>query len=81
MNYETALIELKSQHLYRALRPVKKEGKFLYLNGEKYLNLSSNDYLGIAADEKIRAEFIFNHFNNAGFCACQCTELSSTTIW
>lgn len=58
MNYETALIELKSQHLYRALRPVKKEGKFLYLNGEKYLNLSSNDYLGIAADEKIRVEFL-----------------------
>ena len=27
------------------------------------------------------AKFIFNHFNNAGFCACQCTELSSTTIW
>lgn len=58
MNYETALIELKSQHLYRTLRPVKKEGKFLYLNGKKYLNLSSNDYLGIAADEKIRAKFL-----------------------
>ena len=63
MNYEfykESLENLKNEHLQRRLRPIKKEGKFLFFNGEKYLNLSSNDYLGIASNEEIRKNFLKN---------------------
>ena len=63
MNYEfykKTLENLKNEHLLRQLRPIKKEGKFLFFDGKKYLNLSSNDYLGIGGNEEIRKNFLKN---------------------
>lgn len=58
--YKKTLANLKEEHLFRQLRSVKKEGKFLFVEGKKYLNLSSNDYLGISANEEIRTKFLKN---------------------
>lgn len=35
----------------------KKEGKFIYINGKKLLNLSSNNYLNFADNEELAGEF------------------------
>lgn len=61
--YEKTLLELQNNSLERKLTSVKKEGKYIFADGKKYLNLSSNDYLGIAGDEQILAKF----FENADF--------------
>ena len=58
-NTITSLLHsLKLEQNYRALTPMKHEGIFLSLNGEKLLNLASNDYLSIAQDEKLAQDFL-----------------------
>lgn len=42
---------------YRSLPAVEQQGKWVLENGRKMLNVSSNDYLGIAADEALKNEF------------------------
>ncbi len=43
---------------YRILPEVKIEGKYVIRNGKRMLNLSSNDYLGLANDVELRREFL-----------------------
>lgn len=48
----------------------KKEGKFLFSDGRKYLNLSTNDYLGLSTDQNLLDEFYNNEkldINRYGF--------------
>ncbi len=56
-SYKIALEQLEADSLCRKLVPVKKSEKFIFAAGKKYLNLSSNDYLGIGADKKVRDGF------------------------
>ncbi|RMF31816.1 MAG: pyridoxal phosphate-dependent aminotransferase family protein, partial [Candidatus Nitrosothermus koennekii] len=53
MRYSKELEELKSNNLYRELRKVKVSNPFAYINGKRYLLLSSNDYLGLSRDERV----------------------------
>lgn len=42
----------------RTLRTIEeKDGNFITVNGKKYLNLSSNDYLGITGNDRILSKF------------------------
>ncbi len=56
--YENELNILKSHSLTRELSDIQKQGKFIIKDGKKFLNLSSNDYLGIAEDYNIINTFL-----------------------
>jgi len=49
---------LKERKNYRSLPPLIHEGRDVLLNGQRMLNLSSNDYLGLANDISLREEFL-----------------------
>ena len=55
---QTALDELSAQGNLRTLPHALHESRYLYAAGQKMLNLSSNDYLGLAADLELRTRFL-----------------------
>ena len=58
-SYEKTLENLKQASHLRSISDFEcKEGKFLYVNGIKLLNLSSNNYLNFADNKKITSEFL-----------------------
>lgn len=59
-DFESEIKRLKQDFCFRTLNPVQKDGDYVILDGKKYLNLNSNDYLSIANDTKIRQTFLIN---------------------
>lgn len=58
-NFEQEIEKLKSQSQYRQISPVEaKNGKYIFCDGKKHLNLSSNDYLGFGYDSELSQEFL-----------------------
>ena len=55
--YQDELRQLQKQTCERKLTSLNKEGKYIYIEGKRYLNLSSNDYLGIAEDKNVIKNF------------------------
>lgn len=49
---------LKENSNLRVLPILKHEGRDVVVDGKQMLNLSSNDYLGLAADRELREEFL-----------------------
>ena len=58
INMQSALDELTTQGNLRTLSHALHEGRYLHAAGQRMLNLSSNDYLGLAADMELRARFL-----------------------
>jgi len=57
-SYENILKELDEHSHLRFIRDIeKKEGKYIYINGKKLLNLSSNNYLNFADNSEILKSF------------------------
>lgn len=56
MNQE--LLSLKAKNNFRSLPPLVHNGREVTVNGHQMLNLSSNDYLGLANDLSLREEFL-----------------------
>ncbi len=57
-HFKHALDELKAQDRLRRLPDLPQQGRYIVSDGLKLLNLSSNDYLGLAHDEALRHEFL-----------------------
>ena len=56
---ENELIKLKNIGQFRSIPNIhSKAGNRILINGTEYLNLASNDYLGISTDAGLRTEFI-----------------------
>lgn len=58
-NYCTVLENLKENSHFRYIRDFEgKDEKYIYLNGKKLINLSSNNYLGFADNRSVTEEFL-----------------------
>ena len=58
-NYCTVLENLKENSHFRYIRDFEgKDEKYIYLNGKKLINLSSNNYLGFADNRGVTEEFL-----------------------
>ncbi len=63
--YKEELEKLKENSSYRSFKTIeKRDGKYVYIDGTKYLNLSSNDYLGLLSDKELINEFYSDFHNN-----------------
>ncbi|MBI2029405.1 glycine C-acetyltransferase [Candidatus Gottesmanbacteria bacterium] len=52
---ETTLTSMKQKGLYNNIKTVDSEqGAYLNINGKKYLNLCSNNYVGLASDPRLK---------------------------
>lgn len=53
------LTNLKNQGLYNVIDPLEgPNGPIIQIKGKKLINLSSNNYLGLATDERLKAEAV-----------------------
>ena len=56
--FKNELEKIKSENSYRFLKTIQaRDGKYVTHQNKKFLNLSSNDYLGFASDKKLHNEF------------------------
>ena len=58
MNYQQALQELERSGNRRSLPDVTHVGRFIERDGRQMLNLSSNDYLGLATCPELQEAFL-----------------------
>ena len=56
--YSRTLDALEEAGNLRTLSQAEHQGKWIWKEGKRMLNLSSNDYLGLAADTALRDEFM-----------------------
>lgn len=67
-NYNKILDKLKRESTFRQIKNIeKKEGKYIFVDNKKMLNLSSNDYLNLSTDKDLILEFIEKYKNHPEF--------------
>lgn len=57
MQYSDRIDALKAAGTYRKIPQLKVEGKYVWADGKRYINLAGNDYLGISTDTDLRDKF------------------------
>lgn len=57
-NLQTQLDELDAAGRLRSLTQTRQEGRYIVRDGQRMLNLASNDYLGLAAEQVLREDFL-----------------------
>lgn len=56
-DYQDQLTELSRADQQRAIPPLHHDGRYIVANQQRLINVSSNDYLGLAADNQLIDEF------------------------
>ncbi|EAJ1254397.1 pyridoxal phosphate-dependent aminotransferase family protein [Campylobacter lari] len=75
MQITQILDELKQQDNFRILRSLKHEGKYVVYNGQKFLNLASNDYLNLSNEKTLKQDFL-THLKEFEFSSSSSRSLS-----
>ncbi len=78
-NYEETLESLKQASHYRDIRDFEaKDGKYIYYRGKKLLNLSSNNYLGLADNSDVVRRFLSDGGEKYSFGSASARLLTGT---
>lgn len=78
-DYKKILEDLKQHSHFRNLKNFdKKDEKYIYYKGQKLLNLSSNNYLNFADNEKITQEFLVYAKDKFSFGSASARLLTGT---
>lgn len=78
-NYSKILEELKNASHFRSISNFeRKDGKYIYINGHKLINLSSNNYLNFADNHEITEEFLSDTGRHYSFGSASARLLTGT---
>lgn len=78
-NYSEILKNLKDAFHYRNIRDFEaKDEKYIYYNGKKLLNLSSNNYLGLADNKSVTERFLESTCGEYSFGSASARLLTGT---
>lgn len=81
-NYVNKLNELKESSSFRTIKNIeKKVSKYIFVEGKKMLNLSSNDYLNLSTDKDLVLEFCekYKNFDEFLFSSASARLLTGTS--
>ena len=56
--FKQQLEQLSAQNQYRSIPDLVHQGRYIMRENCKMLNMSSNDYLGLASNENLRQSFL-----------------------
>lgn len=62
--FRQQLEQLGAQNQYRSIPDLIHQGRYITRENRKMLNMSSNDYLGLASDENLRRSFLQQYGGN-----------------
>ena len=62
--FKQQLEQLRAQNQYRSIPDLVHQGRYITRENRKMLNMSSNDYLGLASNENLRQSFLQQYGNN-----------------
>ena len=61
---QNLITKLKTEQNFREIPALLHAGKYIIKNGQKLLNLASNDYMAIAQNSDLTREFLLNLIQN-----------------
>ena len=62
--FKQQLEQLRAQNQYRLIPDLVHQGRYITRENRKMLNMSSNDYLGLASNENLRQSFLQQYADN-----------------
>lgn len=62
--FKHQLEQLRAQNQYRSIPDLVHQGRYITRENSKMLNMSSNDYLGLASNENLRQSFLLQYGDN-----------------
>ena len=62
--FKKQLEKLSTQNQYRSIPDLVHQGRYIMRENRKMLNMSSNDYLGLASNENLRQSFLQQYGDN-----------------
>lgn len=73
--FEQVLAQKKAQNQYRRFANITHTGKYIEQDGRIMLNLSGNDYLGLANNPSLKHEFFTNYADQLPACSASSSRL------